>query len=64
MLKSYFGRLGGAFLNSRRGATAIEYGIMAALVGLAVAVGANTLGGAVDDKLTDTATKVTAVAPS
>jgi Flp pilus assembly pilin Flp len=51
MLKSYFGRLGGAFLNSRRGATAIEYGILAALVAAVIAVGATSLGAAVDSEL-------------
>lgn len=36
---------------SRRGATAIEYGLIAALIALVVAGGAASLGGAVDTKL-------------
>mgnify|MGYP000087132616 CR=1 FL=1 len=36
---------------SRRGATAIEYGLIAALIALVVAGGAAALGGAVDTKL-------------
>lgn len=37
--------------SSRRGATAIEYGLIAALIALVVAGGASALGGAVDTKL-------------
>ena len=59
MLKSYFGRLGGAFLTSRRGATAIEYGILAALVAAVIAVGAGTLGAAVNTELGAVETAVT-----
>lgn len=55
MLKSYFSRLGGAFLTSRRGATAIEYGILAALVGAIIAVGAGELGTALDDEIANVA---------
>lgn len=51
MLKSYLSRLGGAFLTSRRGATAIEYGILAALVAAVIAAGATQLGTAVDTEL-------------
>jgi pilus assembly protein Flp/PilA len=59
MLKSYFGRLGGAFLNSRRGATAIEYGLLAALVGVVIVAGATALGSGINGKLNSTANTVT-----
>lgn len=44
MLKSYLRRLSGAFLTSRRGATAIEYGLLAALVAVAIVAGATLVG--------------------
>ena len=48
---------------SRRGATAIEYGLIAALIALVVAGGAATLGGAVDTKLGAVETCVKSATP-
>jgi len=63
MLKSYFGRLGRALLTSRRGATAIEYGILAALIGAVLAAAAGPLGTAVSGALEDTTATIPAAAP-
>jgi pilus assembly protein Flp/PilA len=41
------------FVNDESGAAAIEYAMIAALIGLAIAVGATTLGGAINTKLTN-----------
>lgn len=52
---------------SRRGATAIEYGLIAALIALVVAGGAATLGGSVNEKFTaidDCVTAGTCSAPA
>lgn len=51
MTKTYLGQLLSSVASSRRGATAIEYGLIAALIALVVASGASALGGAVDTKL-------------
>ena len=40
------------FVRDRSGATMIEYGIIAALLGAAVVAGASTLGGATNDSYT------------
>lgn len=42
----------------RRGVTAIEYGIIAALVGVAIIGGATLLGGEVDEVFEDSATTI------
>lgn len=50
-MKIKFAKLMSAVAASRRGATAIEYGLIAALIALVVAGGAASLGGALDTKL-------------
>ena len=50
-MKIKLAKLMSAVAASRRGATAIEYGLIAALIALVVAGGAATLGKAVDTKL-------------
>lgn len=44
------------FLKNESGATAIEYGLIAALIALAIMAGAGTLGNALDDKFDNIAT--------
>lgn len=51
-LLSRFGR-------DESGATAIEYGLIAALIALAIMVGAGQLGNALNNKFKNIATKVT-----
>lgn len=48
-----FKKLMSAVAASRRGATAIEYGLIAALIALVVAGGAATLGSAANTKMGD-----------
>lgn len=38
------------FLNDESGATAIEYGLIAALIGVAIITGANSIGTNLDEK--------------
>ena len=52
-MKIEFAKLMSAVAASRRGATAIEYGLIAALIALVVAAGATTLGSNVNSKFTD-----------
>lgn len=58
MNTSYLARLLSAVSASRRGATAVEYGLIAALVALVIAGGAAALGTAVDGKFSDVSTCV------
>lgn len=58
MLKSFLNRLGGAFLTSRRGATAIEYGILAALVAVAIVGTLTTMGTDLSGKFTEVSTEL------
>lgn len=51
------------FLSDERGATAIEYGLIGALISVAVIASVTLLGGALDESFTDTATKVAASVP-
>ncbi len=44
------------FVKDESGATAIEYGLIAALIALAIMVGAGLVGNALDDKFMDIAT--------
>jgi pilus assembly protein Flp/PilA len=44
------------FSADRRGATAIEYGLIAAMIALAIMVGAQNLGSSLNDKFKDIAT--------
>lgn len=48
------------FARERKGATAIEYGLIAGLVAVALIVGLTSLGGSLDDLFTDVADTVDA----
>lgn len=48
------------FVKDESGATAIEYGLIAALIALAIVVGAGTLGNSLDNKFKDVASKLDA----
>lgn len=48
------------FVNDKSGATAIEYGLIAALIALAIMVGAGALGNALGSKFNTIANKVKA----
>lgn len=50
------------FINDESGATAIEYGLIAALIAVAMIAGASQLGNSIDDKFTDIAGALDAVA--
>ena len=50
-------------VNDESGATAIEYGLIAALLGLAIVVGAGALGNALSDQWVRIATKMENVTP-
>ncbi|WFR95282.1 Flp family type IVb pilin [Rhizobium tumorigenes] len=46
------------FLKDESGATAIEYGLIAALISVALIAGATTLGGALNNQFATIATKI------
>jgi pilus assembly protein Flp/PilA len=46
------------FLKSRSGATAVEYGLIAALVGIAIIAGATSVGSAVNNMFVNVDAKV------
>ncbi|MGN6449725.1 MAG: Flp family type IVb pilin [Brucella intermedia] len=46
------------FRKNESGATAIEYALIAGLIAVVIIVGAQTLGGAINDKFDDIASKV------
>ena len=46
------------YINDESGATAIEYGLIAALVGVALIVGAGRLGTSINEKFGDVATEI------
>ena len=46
------------FIKDESGATAIEYGLMAALIALAIITGAGALGTAIDTQFTEAATEL------
>ena len=46
------------YINDESGATAIEYGLIAALVGVALIVGAGRLGTSINEKFGDVATSI------
>jgi pilus assembly protein Flp/PilA len=46
------------FVKNESGATAIEYGLIAALIALAIMAGAGALGNSLDDKFNDLADKL------
>jgi len=50
-----------AFLKDEEGASAIEYALVAALIGLAATVGMTTLGTGLDKFFSDLATKLGAI---
>ena len=50
------------FLRDESGATAIEYGLIATLIALAIIVGAGALGNALNDKFTTVGTTVNSAA--
>ncbi len=52
-----------ALLKNKSGVTAIEYGLIAALVGVAIIGGATALGGGLDTLFTDINTTVSAESP-
>ena len=49
------------FAKDESGATAIEYGLIAALIAVVIISGATALGGALNNKLTSISNSVTAV---
>jgi pilus assembly protein Flp/PilA len=49
------------FVNDESGATAIEYGLIAALIAVAMIAGATQLGESIDDKFQDVSTALDAV---
>jgi pilus assembly protein Flp/PilA len=51
-------KLFGKFLKDESGATAIEYGLIAALIAMAIIVGATALGTSINDKFSKIATKL------
>jgi pilus assembly protein Flp/PilA len=53
-----------AFLADEEGVTAIEYGLIAALIGVALTAGASTLGGGLNNAFVAIAGKVTAAIAS
>ena len=48
------------FVKDESGATAIEYGLIAALISVALITGATTLGGSLNNTFQDISTKMTA----
>lgn len=50
-----------AFVQDETGATAVEYGLIAALIAVAMIAGATQLGESIDDKFSDVATTVDSV---
>jgi pilus assembly protein Flp/PilA len=51
-------KLFGKFLKDESGATAIEYGLIAALIAMAIIVGATALGNSINEKFSKIATKL------
>ena len=51
-------KLGARFVKNESGATAIEYGLIAALIALAIMVGAGALGNSLDAKFRDLASEL------
>ena len=52
------------FLKDESGATAIEYGLIAALIALAIVTGAGLLGNALNNQFTDISTRLTNTLPA
>jgi pilus assembly protein Flp/PilA len=51
------------FVKDESGATAIEYGLIAALIALAIVVGAGALGNALNDQFTNISVALNKAAP-
>ena len=51
------------FRDDESGATAIEYGLIAALIALAIVTGAGMLGNALDNQFSDIATRLSGSMP-
>jgi pilus assembly protein Flp/PilA len=51
------------FVKDESGATAIEYGLIAALIALAILVGAGAVGNALDERFTDIANTLNTTNP-
>lgn len=52
------------FLSDEEGVTAIEYGLLAALVALGIVVGATALGGSLSTAFSNIAARLTAAIPA
>jgi len=48
------------YINDESGATAIEYGLIAALIGVALIAGAGAVGNSLDDKFNNVASRINA----
>ncbi len=59
-MKNLFAR----FMKDESGATAIEYGLIAGLIAVAIIAGASTLGNALDDQFNDLADEIENASPS
>lgn len=57
-------KLSAAVVRSRHGATAIEYGLIAALIAGVISVGVGTLGDQLDTTFTDVKTDLAGTAPA
>lgn len=51
-------------LRSEKGATAVEYGIMVALIAVAIIAAVTLLGGTLDDLFTDVKSQIAPTAPA
>ncbi|GAB3568116.1 hypothetical protein GCM10027405_29480 [Arthrobacter alkaliphilus] len=51
---NFFPRLAGRFLHDEKGATAVEYGIMVALIAVVIIIAVTSLGGTIQDTFTQT----------
>lgn len=58
-MKNLFAR----FLKDESGATAIEYGLIAALISVGIIAGATSLGGSINNTFTNLGTTMTDAAP-
>lgn len=52
------------FMNDESGATAIEYGLIAGLIAVAIIAGAEELGGALEDQFEDLADEIEDASPA
>lgn len=61
---STMNKLFAKFLKDESGATAIEYGLIAALIALAIVTGAGLLGNALNNQFTSISTRLTNTLPA